>query len=87
MPPAQQQLGTPIPDRNDDLVALKQTLERVPSDPGEAEIADLDDAAGRDEDVGGLEVPVEDVVGVEVEDAVEELVEEGLERREGDGRA
>jgi hypothetical protein len=37
-----------------------------------------------DEDVGGLEITVDNPVIVEVRDAVEELPEEGLEDRDGE---
>ncbi len=43
---------------------------------GEADVADLDEVAGGDEDVCGFEVTVDDMRVVEVEEAVEELAGE-----------
>jgi hypothetical protein len=45
-------------------------LQRISTNTRETEITDLDDSGRSDEDVGRLEVSVEDMVGVEVEDAV-----------------
>lgn len=45
----------------------------------EAEVADFELAVGVDEEVAGLEVAVEDVGGVDVFEAAEGLVDEGLE--------
>lgn len=42
----------------------------------ETKIADLDDSSGRYEDVGGLEVAMDDVRLVEVQEPVDELVGE-----------
>lgn len=87
MPRAEQQLGTPIPDRDDDFIAVPQRLQRRLVHAREAEIANLDDAAGIDEDVGRFQVPMDDAVCVQVGRAEEELMQEGFERREGDGDA
>lgn len=83
MSPSQQQLRTPVPDRHNDLVPLPQRLQRVPAHPRQTQITNLDDSRGGDEDVCGFQVAVEDVVGVEVEDAVDELVEKRLQGGEG----
>ena len=83
MPAPQQQLRTSVPDRHNDLVPLPQRLQRVPAHPRQTQITNLDDSRGGDEDVCGFQVAVEDVVGVEVEDAVDELVEKRLQGGEG----
>ena len=84
---AEEELGRAVPDRDDDLVAGGERLEGLVGEPGEPEVPDFDDAGGGDEDVGGLEVAVDDVRVVEVEQAVEELVAEGFEDVRGDGGA
>ena len=81
MPATEDELGRAVPDGDDDLVALPERLEWITPDPSEAEIANLDAAGARDEDVGWLEVAMEDMVGVEVEDAVEQLPEQRPQRR------
>jgi hypothetical protein len=53
---------------------------------GETEITDLDDPSGGDEDVGGLEIPMEDKAGVEKVHAGEELVEQPAECGRGNRR-
>lgn len=84
MSPSEQQLWTSVPDRHDDFVPLPERLQRVPTDSGETEISDFDDSSRGDEDVGWFEISMEDVVGVQVEDPVDQLVEQGFERREGE---
>ena len=84
---AEEELGRAVPDRDDDLVAGGERLEGLVREPGEPEVPDFDDAGGGDEDVGGLEVAVDDVRVVQVEQAVEELVAEGFEDVWGDGGA
>lgn len=46
---------------------------------GKAKVADLELAVGVDEQISGLEVAVENVGGVNVLEAAEGLVDEGLE--------
>jgi hypothetical protein len=70
MSPTKKQLRTPIPNRHHHLISLPQPLQRISTNTRETEITDLDDSGRSDEDVGRLEVSVEDMVGVEVEDAV-----------------
>lgn len=53
----------------------------------QTEVANLDLSCGGDEDVGRLEVAVDDPVVVQVRDAVEELPKEGLENCWGKSRA
>ena len=55
------ELGGSVPDGDDDLVACKEWLEGLVDDAGQPEVADFDNAVRGDEDVGGLEVAVEDV--------------------------
>ena len=78
---AHEQLRRAVPDRDDDLVPGEERLERLVRQAREPEVADFDDARGRDEDVRRLEVAVEDVGLVQVEEAVEELVYQGFEDR------
>lgn len=80
MPRSQQQLRRAIPNGDDDFITLPKRLQRISPDASETQVANLDDALGGDEDVGRLEIAVEDVMRVEVEDAVEKLVEERFER-------
>jgi hypothetical protein len=51
-------------------------LERPVTEPRETQVTDFDDALGGDEYVGWFEVAVEDVGGVEGDEAVEKLVDE-----------
>jgi len=76
---SEQQLWTSIPDRHHDLISLPQRLKRVPTDSRETEISDLDDSSRRNEDVCWFEISMKDVMGMEVEDSVDELMEEGFE--------
>ena len=78
---AHEQLRGAVPDRDHDLVPGEERLERLVRQAREPEVADFDDARGRDEDVRRLEVAVEDVGLVQVEEAVEELVYQGFEDR------
>jgi hypothetical protein len=87
MSPSKQQLRTPIPDRHHNLVSLPQPLQRVSPNTGQTEVADLDYSRRGDKDVGRLEISMDDVVRVEVEDAVEKLMKEGFEGWERDRRA
>jgi hypothetical protein len=87
VPGAQQQVRRAVPDGHDDLVRAVEGLKGPSVDPSEAEVADLDIALVRDEDVGGFEVAVDDPVVVQVGDAVEELPEQCLEDGNGDGCA
>lgn len=84
MPRPEQQLGTPIPDCHHDFIPIPQRLQRRLAYPRQAEIPNLDAPAGIHEDIRGLEVPMDDPVGVEVGCADEELVEEGFEGWVGD---
>jgi hypothetical protein len=56
-------------------------LERLVYQARETQVADFDDALGVDEDVRGLEVPVEDVARVQVYEPIEELVNERFKNR------
>ena len=49
------------------------------NEPGEAKVADLEDAVGVDEEVAGLDITVHDLGGVEVLDPAQQLVEEHLD--------
>ena len=48
-------------------------------EPGEAKVADLEDAVGVDEEVAGLDITVHDFGRVEVLDPAQQLVEEHLD--------
>lgn len=56
-------------------------------EPRQAEIADAYGAGAGDHYVGGFEVAMQDPVAVEVEKAVEQLEEDGLDHWGGDGAA
>lgn len=76
----EQQFGGPIAGRPDIGDLLPRRL-RVPigGGPGDAEIGEAGGAdGGREEDVGGFDVAVDDAVGVvEVGEGGEEVVEDG----------
>lgn len=74
-----------IPNRHDHFIPSKQPSlgERFVPQAGETEITDLDDASGRDEDVRGLQITMEDKAGVEKVHAGEELVEQSAEGGRG----
>lgn len=56
--------------------------------PRDTEVGNVGGAGGRgEEDVGGLDVTVDDVEGVEVGEAGEEVVKVGLHSFQGEGRA
>jgi hypothetical protein len=76
-----------IPYRHHDFIASEEGLERLMTEPRETQVADFDDALGGDEDVGWFKVTVENVGGVEIDEAVEELVDEGFEHCAWDGGA
>ena len=75
MPRTHQKFRGTIPDGDDDFVAGVECGGRGAKEAGQAEIADGEEAAGGEHDVGGFEVAVEDVGSVEVVGAEEELVE------------
>ena len=66
---AEQDLGSAVP-QGDDLVRVD--ADRDAEGPGEAKVGDLDGAALVDEQVLGLEVPVEDAPLVAEEHALQE---------------
>lgn len=72
----QQQLWGTVPYRDDHLVAQEKRLQWLMGETREAEVTDLDDPGGGDENVGGLEVAVDDMRLVEVQEPVDELVGE-----------
>jgi len=84
---AEEEFWCTIPYGDDDLVTCKEGLQGLIDETSQTEIANLDDARGGDKDVRGFEVAVEDMGGMEVEEAVEKLVSEGFEKSGGDGGA
>ena len=85
---AQHDLGGAVPSRSDVLGHVARILLRVHGEtPGKTKIADLELAVGVDEQVAGLEVTVEDVGRVDVLEAAQDLVDEGLEVCVGEGLA
>ena len=84
----QQQLGRAVPDGHHNAV-LGQRLERLLEAPRQAEVGDLDlahlCARPHDQDVGRLQVPVDDPVAVQVAEPHQDLPQERLDRVRGDG--
>jgi hypothetical protein len=72
---APKQLWCPVPE-GDNFVGEHIFLAYLPA---ESEVCELDFSVVVEEDVGGLDVPVEDLVGVEVGDSVDELLEDALD--------
>jgi hypothetical protein len=70
----EEQLGRSVPPR--DHVLRHEVL--LSGGARQAEIADLEVAVGVEEEVAGLQVPVQDVGGVDVLEAPQQLVEEVL---------
>lgn len=68
-----------VPYCDDDFVAGEERVEGFVEEAGETEVADADGATGRYENVGWFEVAVEDPICVEVEEAVQELEEDGAD--------
>lgn len=73
---AEEELGRAVPEGDDELGEFGG---RVADVAGHAEVGDLELAAVVEEEIGGLEVAVEDPVVVEVGDARGELEEEGFD--------
>jgi hypothetical protein len=69
-------------DKAAHLVAGVEWLQRFLVETRETQITNLDLARARDEDVGGLEIAMDDPVVVEVGHAVEELPQERFKDRE-----
>jgi hypothetical protein len=85
---AQHDLGGAVPSRRDVLGHVPRILLRVHGEtPGETKIANLELAVGIDEQVAGLEIAVQDVGRVDVFETAQDLVDEGLEMRVGEGLA
>jgi len=76
LPAAEQDLRRPVPER-DDFVGVG--AQRDAEGAGQAEVGELEVAFFVDEEVLGLEVAVQDAVGVAVADAVQELRGEFLD--------
>ena len=71
---SEQQFGGTVPDCHDDFIAGEEGVQGLEEEAREAEVADLDAAAGGHHDVCGFQVAVYDPVLVEVEQAGEQLV-------------
>jgi hypothetical protein len=76
---AEDEFGRPVPDSDDDLIATKEWMKGLFEASGEAQIANLDLAGGCDHDVGGLQVTMEDPVGMQILAAVEQLEHDALD--------
>lgn len=72
---AEEEFGRAVPEGHDQLGKLGRWVAVVPC---HAEIGDLEGAAVVEEEVGGLEIAVEDPVFVEVADTGDKLVEESF---------
>ena len=75
---AQEQFRCAIPDGDDDLVACEEWLEGLVDQARKPKVSDLHDAIRGDQDVGRLQVAVQDAVRVAVEQARVQLVREFL---------
>ena len=69
-------LGRPVPPCGHVLCQHPRVVVAGVAHPGQPEVADLEVAVGVQEDVGGLQVPVEDVGRVNVFQSPENLIEE-----------
>lgn len=67
---AEEKFGCAIPYGDNNLVTCKEGLQGLIDETSQTEIANLDDARGGNENVRGFEVAVEDMGGMEVEEAV-----------------
>lgn len=77
---AEDQLGCSVPYCHNNLIAAEERVQWFVEAAGQAQVANLDLSAGRDHDVGGLEITVQNPVGVQVLAAVEELEHDALDR-------
>lgn len=84
VPASHEELGGTIPDRDDDFVAREEGVEGLVEEAGEPEIPDADGAAGGDQDVRGLEISMQHPVGVEIEEAVQQLEQDRFDHRRWD---
>lgn len=84
VPAAEQEFGRAVPDRNDDFVAGEERRERFMEQARETEIPDFYLSGGRHHYVCGFEIAVQHPVAVQVEQAVQQLVEDGANGAGGD---
>lgn len=85
VPTSEQKFRGAVPDGDDHLVSGEEGVERLVEQTRKTEIADPDCAVGGDEDVGRLQIPMEHPVAVQVEQAVQQLKQDRLDHRRGDG--
>ena len=76
---SEEKLWGTVPDGDNNLVASGELLEWLVDETRKTKIANLDLAGGGDENVGRLEITVEDMCIVEVDKTIEKLVRESLE--------
>ena len=85
VPLAEQQLGRPVPEGDHPVgVPVRLAAPLQAEGPSQSEVGQLEDALLGDEDVGGLHVAVDDLVGVDVVEAVEHLLHDALDLAEGE---
>lgn len=85
---AQHDFRGSVPSGGDILGHVPRIFLRVHGKaPGQPKVADLEFAVGVDEQVAGLEITVQDVCRVDVLEAAQDLVDEGLEVSVGQGLA
>jgi len=83
---AQHDLRCPIPSCRDILGHVAGVLLWIDREAtGETEVTNLELAVGIDEEVARLQITVQHVGGVDVLETAEDLVNEGLEMRIGQG--
>lgn len=76
---SQKQFRRPIPYRNDDLVANGEWLQWIAHKAGKTKVPDFDGPTRGDENVGGLEVAMQNILIMQVFYAVEQLIQEALD--------
>ncbi len=70
---AKKKLRSPVPDGDDHLVAREQRVEGFVEQACQPQVADLDLAARSHHDIGGLEIPVEDPISVQILATIKQL--------------
>ena len=84
VPRPEEELRGPVPEGDDPVGVALWLLLALAQGPGESKVGQLEGACPSDEDVGGLHVPVENVVAVDVEEGVEQLLDDALDLGQGE---
>lgn len=75
----QEKLRSAVPDGDDDFVTRKKWLKWLIYQSCKSQVPDFYYTRCSDEDIGGLKVPVQDMCGMKVYKAIEQLMDQGLE--------